>query len=389
MADRTHEPDAGPLSLLMVIEAYFPSTGGAERQLELIAGALVDRGHDVLVVAPRLDRRFPAGADQHGRLRLWRIGFPAVPLLGGLVLQLRLAWLLWRDRHRYAAIHVHVAHHMGAVCAVMGRLLGKPVVVKFSGWWEMEKGCLRRDGGLLAWLSRALLRRATALQAISSRIASDLAAFGFRASRIHRIPNAVATARFEALPRPRADAQPPRMVFVGRLVPEKCLDLLLRAWRLADLGTLGWRLRIVGGGPQEQELRALAREQGVDGCVEWVGESRKVEEHLAVADVGVLVSRAEGLSNTLLEYFAAGLPVVATRVSGSEDFVVHGSNGWLSAAGDCAALAANLAACAATDAATRTRMGLQARDDVARQAGLASVLAQLEVLYRAPRPVGD
>ena len=388
MAEPTDGAERGRQPLLMVLEAYFPSTGGAERQLEVVAGALMDRGHDVVVVVPRFERRSPAGADRHGRLRLWRIGFPAVPLLGGLVLQARLAWLLWRWRHRYAAIHVHVAHHMGAVCAAMGRLLGKPVVVKFSGWWEAEKGCLRRDAAPMAVLCRLLLRRASAFQAISSRIAADLAAAGFPASRIHCIPNAVDTSRFDALPRPRPGANPPRMVFVGRLVPEKCLDLLLEAWRLAGLGALGWRLRIVGVGPMEGELRALAARLGIDSFVEWAGESSQVEEHLAAADVGVLVSRAEGLSNTLLEYFAAGIPVVATQVSGSEDFVVHGSNGWLSPPGDAAALAANLSACAALDAEPRTRMGLQARADVARRAAVPAVVARLEALYRGSRPEG-
>lgn len=377
-----------PMHVLMLLEGHFPSMGGAERQLEAVSRGLQARGHQVTLVLPQMDHSQPAGASQLDGLDLWRIGYPAVPLFGSLLLMIRLAWLLWRWRQRYAAIHVHIAHNMGAVAALMGRLLGKPVVLKFSGWWELERGSLRRDGGLSTRVARLLLRRASAVQAISQHIARELVVQGFEQQRIHWIPNGVVTDRFEHIARPKPMALPPTVVFVGRLVAEKGLTCLLRAWREAGLDVGPWRLRLVGGGWQEDELRALCSELGLDHCVDFVGASSEVERHLAEADVGVLPSRAEGLSNTLLEYMAAGLPVIATRISGSEDFVVTGRNGWLCEPGDVEGLAAALRAATELADAERLALGTQARADLIERASLPAVLSGLTQLYAGRVPAG-
>ncbi len=377
-----------PLSLILLLEAEFPAMGGAERQLDTLARGLQTRGHRVTVVLPRLQRAQPAGSGDHQGLPLWRIGYPRLPLIGSLLLQFRLALLLWRWRHDYDAIHVHIAHNMGAVAALVGGWLGKPVVLKFSGWWEAEQGCLRRNAGPLPGLARAWLRRASAVQAISRRIGADLVAAGFSGERIHWIPNGVATARFEGLARPRAGTDGPRMVFVGRLVAEKSLDVALRAWQAAGMAALGWRLRLVGGGPEAKALRALADQLGIASSIEWIGPSDAVDQQLGESDVGLLASRTEGLSNTLLEYLAAGLPVIATRISGSEDFIQPGRNGWLCEPGDVEALAACMAECAALTPQQRVQMGLAGRADLLERAALPAVLDALEPLYRGAATSG-
>jgi glycosyltransferase involved in cell wall biosynthesis len=367
------------LSILMLLEGQFPAMGGAERQVETLSQALVGLGHSVTVVVPRLDGSQKSGASRHEGLDVWRVGYPPLRWIGSLLLMVRLAWLLFAWRHRYDAIHVHIAHNMGAVASVMGRLLGKPVVVKFSGWWEQEKGCLRPRGGPGASLARRMLRQATAVQAISTRISRDLQAVGFDPSRIHWLPNGVKTARFEGITRPEAGNTPPTVVFVGRLVPEKGLDSLLRAW--ATSRRPGWRLRLVGGGGEDAALRALAATLGVADSVDLPGPSDAVERELASADVGILPSRFEGLSNTLLEYMAAGLPVIATRISGSEDLVIPRRNGWLCDVDDVAGLAAALAEAMDLTPQARRAMGDAARADVLAKASVPAVIAQLMPLY--------
>ena len=377
---------ADPLSVLMVLEGHFPSVGGAERQLEALSAGLIARGHQVRVLLPRLSTRHPAGAGEVGGIPVWRIDYPRWPLLGSLLLMLRCAFLLVAWRHRYDAIHVHIAHNMGAVAALVGRMLGKPVVVKFSGYWEFEHGSLRGGFRPESWLARLLLRRAFAFQAISGRLAEQLRARGFPARRIHALPNGVATARFACLPRPRSAGGPPTAVFVGRLEPVKSLDDLLRAWQQAGMSDRGWKLKLVGDGSQRQALAGLAQTLGIAAAVELAGATDDVPAQLADADLGVLVSRTEGLSNTLLEYMAAGLPVLATRISGSEDFVRSGRNGWLCEPGDVAAIAAALGACAEMDPAGRTALGLQARADLMHKASMDGVLDRLEALYRGSPP---
>ena len=368
------------LSILMLLEGQFPAMGGAERQVETLSHALVALGHSVTVVVPRLDGSQPGGPSRHDGLDVWRVGYPPVRWIGSLLLMLRLAWLLFSWRRRYDAIHVHIAHNMGAVASVMGRLLGKPVVVKFSGWWEQEKGCLRPQGGPGAALARRMLRQSTAIQAISTRISRDLQAVGFDPARIHWLPNGVRTARFEGITRPEAGNLPPTVVFVGRLVPEKGLDSLLRAWAMSRRP--GWRLRLVGGGGEDGALRALAASLGIADSVDLPGPSDAVESELARADIGILPSRFEGLSNTLLEYMAAGLPVIATRISGSEDLVLPGRNGWLCDVDDAAGLAAALGEAMDLSPGGRRTMGDRARADVLAKASVPAVVAQLMPLYQ-------
>ncbi|MGL6291515.1 MAG: glycosyltransferase family 4 protein [Silanimonas sp.] len=367
------------LSILMLLEGQFPAMGGAERQLETMAAALVSLGHRVTIVVPRFDWAQPSGASRHRELDVWRIGYPPVRWVGSLLLMLRLAWLLFAWRGRYDAIHVHIAHNMGAVASVMGRLLGKPVVVKFSGWWEQEKGCLRPRGGPGAALARRMLQQATAIQAISTRIARDLQAVGFDPARLHWLPNGVKTARFEGITRPTQGNQPPTVVFVGRLVPEKGLDSLLKAWARARRS--GWRLRLVGGGGEDGALRAQAAALGVGDSVDLPGPSDTVEAELATADIGILPSRFEGLSNTLLEYMAAGLPVIATRISGSEDLVIPGRNGWLCDVDDVDGFAAALGEAMDLTPEARLAIGDTARADVIAKASVPAVIAQLLPLY--------
>jgi len=369
------------LSVLMLLEAEFPAMGGAERQVETLCNALLDDGQQVMVLVPRINRALPAGADMQGRIPVWRINYPPIRRMGTLVLLVRLVWLLWRWRGRYDAIHVHIAHNMGAVACIVGRLLDKPVVVKFSGWWEQERGCLRPKRSLGSVAALWMLHQASAVQAISRRIAADLVRVGFRAERVHWLPNGVPMARFECIERNDVGNLPPTVVFVGRLVPEKGLDTLLEAWAQADRPA-GWRLRLVGGGDRGSELAASAARLGIASSVDFPGPSTTVDLELARADVGVLPSRFEGLSNTLLEYMAAALPVIATRISGSEDFVAPGRNGWLCEVDDVDALAAALSEAMALPASMRRTMGTLACVDVMAKASMPAVVAQLLPLYR-------
>jgi glycosyltransferase involved in cell wall biosynthesis len=142
----------------------------------------------------------------------------------------------------------------------------------------------------------------------------------------------------------------------------------------------------VGGGPLEEALRAQSRGLGIADEVEFLGHQDRVEEILAEADVGVLPSTIEGLSNTLLEFMASGLPALASKVSGSEDFVVTGRNGWLFPVGDAVALAACLRAAAALSAVELQEMGRHARADVEKASALETVVGRLLRLYEGTAP---
>ena len=379
------------LRVLMVLESDFTPRGGggAESQVRTLALHLLRLGHRATVVTPLLARGRQLTAERRDRIPIGRIRYPRLPTVGAALMSLRFGAFLLGHGRRYDAWHVHIGHHLGAVTCFVGALVGKPVVVKISGSWELEQGVMAPGGHkLFDRLALRWLKRASAVQALSTRMAAELTRQGFPAERILVLPNAVDASRFPPRAAPRAPGAPFTAVFVGRLVPDKDLATLLEAWAQAfpPGEEVDARLRLVGGGPLEERLRAEAERLGVARQVEFLGHRDRVEEVLANADVGVLPSRIEGLSNALLEFMASGLPALASRVSGSEDFVVPGRNGWLFEVSDVAALAAALREAKALPPERLAAMGRQARADVEATASLDIVAARLQALYAGVHP---
>jgi L-malate glycosyltransferase len=376
------------LRVLMVLESDFTPQGGggAESQVRTLALHLLRTGQQVAVVTPLLARGRQVTAERCERIPVGRIRYPRLPTIGAAVMCLRFGAFLLGHGQRYDAWHVHIGHHLGAVTCLVGALVDKPVVVKMSGSWEFEQGVMapgRRK--LLDRLALRWLKRATAVQAISTRMAAELTRQGFPAERIAVLPNAVDTSRFSVREVPRAPGAPFTAVFVGRLIAEKDLPTLLEAWAQAfpPAEAVKACLRVVGSGPLEKQLRAQVERLGLAPHVEFLGHRDRVEEVLADADVGVLPSRVEGLSNTLLEFMASGLPTLVSRVSGSEDFVVPGRNGWLFDVANVPALASALREAKTFSPERLAAMGRQARADVEATASLDIVVGRLRSLYAA------
>ncbi len=116
---------------------------------------------------------------------------------------------------------------------------------------------------------------------------------------------------------------------VGRLTPVKGYRYLLGAfWRIAERDSLA-RLVLVGDGPEQQRLESLAREYGIDRKVIFYGFTPDAGEILAALDVFVLSSLHEGISISLLESLAMGIPSVVTAVGGNPEVVRHNETGLL------------------------------------------------------------
>ena len=127
-------------------------------------------------------------------------------------------------------------------------------------------------------------------------------------------------------------------VVLANLIPYKGHAELMQALAIYDLEvSTNWALVLVGGGADStygHSLRRQAVERGIISKVYFVGQVNDPRPWLAAADVGVLLSHHEGFSNAIIEYMAAGLPVIATAVGGNLDAVVDGVSGWLVPSGD-------------------------------------------------------
>ena len=153
---------------------------------------------------------------------------------------------------------------------------------------------------------------------------------GLGRSRVVLIPNGIAPIAFPPRPLTRQGlglaADCVVAGFVGRLVDQKAPDVLIKALAGVARTAPRCRLIIVGAGPLEGELRALADRQGVADRILWLGECDG-KAILPAFDLLTLPSRKEGLPYVVLEALAAGLPILATASAGVEILVRHGHNG--------------------------------------------------------------
>jgi glycosyltransferase involved in cell wall biosynthesis len=175
---------------------------------------------------------------------------------------------------------------------------------------------------------------------------------GFPLSKINVIHNGVDTRRFQRSESARQQYRTALGISsgdfcigcVGRLSRIKDYPTILRAVEVLSQSCPSWRLFIVGAGAELPVLQEFVSSRPVlAGRVRFMGASDRVSEFLSAMDTYVLPSICEGISNSLLEAMAAGLPVVVTDTGGNPEVVADGDSGLLFPVGDCRALARHLA----------------------------------------------
>lgn len=414
-------PQQRNLSVLFLAGQFHPLKGGSEVAALREAKALRAEGHDVRVLTLRLNAKWPARDVVEG-VPVRRIGgvFYRGKLrtrYGAQLVSEALVWLeLVRTRHTYDVLHLRLLGMMTRPAVLAAIMTGKPLIARIAGCGARDSGShsgsLRLHAGILDyqspllvaqdtvrngdiedlkradWLGgltlRMLRHRNVTFVATSTRIHADLIDRGYQPEQIHILPSGVDVDAFaETAKRVREHSthgNPPVVVCIGHLRHEKGIDLLLHAWQTIHRQVPTARLVLAGQGPLKQQLQDMSAELGIDQTVEFAGMIDDVRSLLGTADVFVLPSRHEGLSNALLEAMASGLPCVATRVSGSEDVIIDGASGLLVPPNDSDALASALI----TMFADRQRaqiLGEAARQRIAETFSQPRLTTQLERLY--------
>ena len=268
---------------------------------------------------------------------------------------------------------------------------GVPVRVHGEHGWDVSDP----DGRSLKYrlvrrCYRPFVHRYVALSEQLRRYLAD--GVGVRADRIEQIYNGVDTQRFHPAAGPRTaidgspfgDASLWLVGTVGRLQPIKDQALLARAFvRALELDPVArgrLRLLIVGDGPSRPEIERILSDCGA-APLSWVaGQRADVPEVMRGLDAFVLPSRAEGISNTILEAMATALPIVATAVGGNGELLDDGMTGRLIPAGDVDALARAMLD-DLHDPARARRHGAAARQAVQRRFSLDGMVAAYGELY--------
>ena len=331
-----------------------PRSGGAEIHLHEVFGRLADRGHEVtLLVSSWAGGAARAGLDG---MEVHRTGgrhtFPIMaPLYHRRHLSGRSFDLLIEDLNKVPVLvprwrptpAVLLVHHLFGTTAFQEASL--PVATLT---WLMERPLPR-------------FYRNLPVQAVSGSTADDLVERGFDRSRIEVIENGVDLSYFAPDPQqPRFDD--PTVLYLGRLVRYKRVDLIIRAVaRLRDEG-VNVRLIIGGRGTAQPDLERLSTELALTDRVEFAGfvsEERK-RELFRRTWVHALTSSKEGWGISIMEAAACGTASVASDSPGLRDSVRDGSTGFLAPHGDIDALA-NRFRTVLQDPALRDRLGAQAR----------------------------
>jgi glycosyltransferase involved in cell wall biosynthesis len=236
----------------------------------------------------------------------------------------RRAWAIPREHGaaiRACAV-LRVFQITGVIPALIARWrFGVPYVTTYGFWY----GQLSRPGArrvLKALMERVGLRHAAAVIATTEELRERAARL---ATRVELIPNGVDVSLFTPAP-PRSRPGPPRILYVGRLSPEKNLATVVAAAR--HLGTESTTI-LAGPGPLRQSLEAQGKALGVAVEFRGVVEQAKLPALYRSADAFVLASFTEGHPKVLLEAMACGVPCVASDCAGNRSLVTHGKTGLL------------------------------------------------------------
>ncbi len=312
------------MRILMVISQFTPIIGGAEKQAQLLAQKLIEKGIQVQVVTGWWKFRTPrkeiiGGVQIFRNFSFWGMfGIRGLRPLAALTYMATLGIYLLAHRREYDLIHVHQALHPAFVSVLVAKqFLGKPVIVKTASSGITSDIIQLKRVPFGNFQLKYLLRKMECLVSVSKAGGKEFNDIGFPESQIEHIPNGV------VLPYDGKTnyGYVKRVITTARLSKEKGIDILLRAWTDVVRQEKGIKLIIVGDGPLAGALKKLCCSLGLAESVEFTGMIRNVTEYLRNADLFVLPSRTEGLSNALLEAMSYGLPCIATKVGGNIELI--------------------------------------------------------------------
>ena len=415
------------LRIYVAITTFFPLIGGAETQTHAQCTLLHEKGIDATIVTFRHEKEWA---------RYEVIGDVPVMRIAGLLLSrrkmlprllqrllyalamLEMSLTIWHHRKRFDVLQVCQFNLLVLPLAIVCRIAHKPmtIVVISAGagkqtksrnkamlmagpidpmaawlqvdgqtWIDGDLYGLERAGKLVLGFIRSQLKRIQVVVIVlSSRMNKYLVGHDLRLSNTQIIPNGVDIKRFcpsndtSAL---EEESQSQTVICVSKMRFEKGIDVLLQAWRLVHEHMPTAELIIVGSGPIQFQLERLANTLCIADSVEFAGLQSDVPSQLHRGKIGVLPSRWEGMPNALLEAMASGLACVATAVSGSEEVIQHGYNGFLVEPEDYESMAESLLTLLQNPELTQ-KFGITARETIEKNYSLEHITNMYIELYQ-------
>ncbi|OYT40916.1 MAG: hypothetical protein B6U86_03395 [Candidatus Altiarchaeales archaeon ex4484_43] len=321
------------LRVCMLIDVWTPVYGGGKAHVWELSKNLVERHNCVVDIYTRKlldDSGVVYDKDEsyfNGRLNVYRVGYAAKysSLMGRFLYALLTPFRL---KKRYDLIHAH-AYYAAYPAKIIQFLTKKPLIFTVHGVALEARG--EMDSGITSSL-KSFMENATLFKLrYDCEISVDSSIRDYKNvnKKIEVIPNGVDVAKFDEVITEKTDKF--KILYVGRLHPQKGLKYLIKAAEKVIEKNPGVEFHLIGSGPLEQELRSEVRETGLSRYFRFRGKifnNQLIKEYKS-SRLFVLPSIYEGQPLTLLEAWAAKLPVVATDVGGNKDFIREGVNGYL------------------------------------------------------------
>lgn len=374
----------------MLSQTFHPAIGGSERQALEISKSLAARGVRVTVLT-RQPGGQPAEEDLGG-VRVLRLGVLGPRAVDSALFMLKSFFWLLAHKGEYDAVHVHLASSPAVAAVAAGWLTGKKTLVKLGGGRGVDEITLSM-GSLLGRLKLAFFRAARPeLLVMNAEVYDWLKGTKeFSDLRLRRFRNGVDTGRYTpGLYNEKINAKTALgldnsalFLFVGRLSPEKRVKEFLEAWAEVFSEAAAppkARLLLVGGGPEEAALKKAVADLGLAGSVSLAGSKDDLLPYYRAADVFILPSISEGLSNSMLEAMACGVAIMASRVGGAKEAVAPGVSGYLFDPLNRAELKECLKSHLA-DRSLAVKMGEQARKTAVEKYSMARVTDDILAIY--------
>ena len=345
--DVMHTSNTPPKKILIFSLAYFPFVGGAEVSIDEITKRVSSEHVSFSLICAQYNGALPR-YERIGAVEVYRVGwgkknptpkdlirfpwyflskvlYPLLSILKAIQLSRREKFDLWWVVLSYAGFGVALYRLLG---------LGKPYILTLQEGDTMEVMMGRARIRPFVWLLKQVFVQATLIHSISRYLGDWAKRMGYEGEVVY-IPNGISVSRFvtssskEKLERVythimgnKIDKKDAKIFLIttSRLVEKNGIDTVIRALPLLASHI---HFIILGEGPEEDALKALAKELEVEHRAHFLGNISQEElpAYYQLADIFVRPSRSEGQGISFIEAFGAGLPVIATQVGGIADFL--------------------------------------------------------------------
>lgn len=323
------------LKVLMLISQFYPVIGGAEKQAEKLARALLRKGIHVEVMTQCLGKQWPLEETLDGlkirRFRVFDLSRVGINYKGSgpfnwLLRIAQIPAIIRRAMTEFDVLHVHIASPLAYFGARAAKKLNKPVVCKIAaGGRYLDLKKVRDRSFFGPWFEKSLIKTVDKWIAVSDEIASGLMSLGIPSDLVARIPNGV-----EVPPVPKREGDlATRFLYLGRLTEDRDLTTLIEAFGELLEENHQCELAVVGDGEKKHELvnkvesKPLLKKRvhligftNPDGWLEW-------------ADALVQPSLSEGMSNAILEAMAWALACIGNDIPPNREVLDNGRVGIL------------------------------------------------------------